>query len=307
MQADFEERTFEHPLNHQLLGRQRRLFVPGQVLEQYVGFDAALVATYPYFWRLWGTTRPPGLAVNSAVATPHARRAPSFRANLFVQHKRPHHMRRSSATEWPYWGREYFRFDIVDHQQQALEAVAARARGRAIVCYACPAFAKAAELFDHIDAGTLVENTHFAKVPPLRNHRRYSYVDARTPGRPHSEHVEPEKPLDLDQAISNAGDLPPVEKTGSHGGDGGEDNIVRLIGRIVQATAEDQRNRFEVWDGYFRLVETLTTRVQAREPGDLETLIGFIRVGIFEWIVAADWFVVGDQDRDAQVGDGRAG
>lgn len=239
--AEFEEKEFEGPLNGQL-GLGGPMWSPGQVLEHLVGFDVAILTEDAVFWAARGfATPPPGAPVLprwwpsafTRLAT-RIRRPPSFRMNVFLQHKRPEHLSRSSAVEWPFWGTAYFRFSITPHQQVALEACAAALGQNGLVAYASPAFAKRDDLFKHVERRTLVRNTHFAPAASLAGHGRYTYVDAATPGVAHSEPVRVE-PL----TILNGGsrDRPPEDPP--TGGDGrAPREILREARRAAQAAVD---------------------------------------------------------------------
>lgn len=86
--AEFEEKSFEGPLNAQLLAGSPYLYTPGQVLESALGFDAAMFCHRIEFWSLWGRPAPPGLVPlpgwwhPSPVPLPTL---PQFTLNLFLQ------------------------------------------------------------------------------------------------------------------------------------------------------------------------------------------------------------------------------
>src|SRR5690242_12323773 len=92
--AEFEEKEFEGALYREL-ARGNLFWPPGQVLESYLGFDAALFVDDPFFWHLHGIRRwPRGFSLYSK--WPHLpwnrlrrRRLPRFRVNCFIQAKRP--------------------------------------------------------------------------------------------------------------------------------------------------------------------------------------------------------------------------
>lgn len=191
--AEFEEKSFEGPLNAQLLAGSPYLYTPGQVLESALGFDAAMLCHRMEFWSLWGRSVPPGLIPlpgwwhPSPVPLPAL---PQFNLNLFLQYKRSQRLERSNATEWQHWTQPYFRYDIVGHQQAALEACATSLGGNGLVAYAAPAFISLAELFQHTSSGTLVSETNFVEAVNLNSHGRYTYASAGTAGIALSEPTE---------------------------------------------------------------------------------------------------------------------
>src|SRR5687767_6912204 len=123
--AEFEEKEYESVLYNQLANGSRYLWQPGQVLEEYLGFDAALFLAEPYLWHLHGRRRPPrGFLVNR-FAWPflpiemRRNRLPRFRLNCFIQAKRPEvgsglRKRLSALGE----KRPYFKFPTETDQQK---------------------------------------------------------------------------------------------------------------------------------------------------------------------------------------------
>lgn len=218
--AEFEEKEFEGPLNN-LLGLGGPLWTPGQVLEQFVGFDVAMRTVDAVFWATQGfPSLPPGGVVQPAWwpswwqrLAVRARQPPPFQMNVFLQHKRPEYLTRSSASEWNTWKASYFRFLITTHQQVALEACATALGQNGLVAYACPAFYRRSDLWHHVDRRTLVANTHFAPASKLAGHSRYTYRNASTAGVAHSQ---PAQVPNLTFLTEGGG--PPGEPTG--GGDG---------------------------------------------------------------------------------------
>lgn len=217
--AEFEEKEFEGSLNNQL-GLDGPPWTPGQVLEQFVGFDVAMRTVDAVFWAAQGfVSPPPGVVVQPAwwqlaIST---RQPPPFQMNVFLQHKRPEYLTRSSASEWNTWKASYFRFLITTHQQVALEACATALGKNGLVAYACPAFYRRSDLWNHGKNRTLVANTHFAPASKLTGHSRYTYRNASTAGVAHSE---PARVPNLTFLTGGGGriDGPPGEPTG--GGDG---------------------------------------------------------------------------------------
>lgn len=141
--VEFEEKEFEGPLNGQL-GLGGPLWSPGQVLEQLVGFDAAMLTIDAVFWASQGFAAPPLGAVVLPAWWPgffsrlavRIRRPPPFRMNVFLQYKRPEHLSHSNASEWTLWKASYYRFWITSHQQLALVACATALGNSGLVAYA---------------------------------------------------------------------------------------------------------------------------------------------------------------------------
>jgi hypothetical protein len=187
--AEFEEKSFEGPLNSQLLDGSPYLYAPGQVLESVIGFDAAMMTQNLFFWQLWGRPSPSGIAP-SAQWWPKAvpqKSLPTFHLNLFLQYKRPERLSRSYSSEWSSWNHAYFRYWVTPHQQQALESCAASLGSNGLVVYASPAFSTFSELPTHTANRTLVKATNFVEAARLKSHSRYTYIDAGKDGLAFSE------------------------------------------------------------------------------------------------------------------------
>ena len=201
--AEFEEKSFGEALSTQLLAGSSSIFAPGQVLEAAVGFDTAMETYNAQFWALWGG--PPAGACPAPAWWPAKipRPAlPSFRLNLFLQYKRPYFLTMSNAGEWSHWCHPYFRFRIRRKQQRALVACAKGLGRQGLVVYACPAFSKSLELFEHIHKGALVENTNFTEVVGLRRHKKYTFAAPGKRGIALSEPTEIESLNIIDRVDS---------------------------------------------------------------------------------------------------------
>ncbi len=183
-QAEFEEKEYENPLNIELLtNNNHNLWTPGQVFEEHFGIDAALYATHPNFWHLFGYPYSPGGVILNNFhwrriwrQYGHRRQLPTFRTNLLLQTKRPFYGSRNNIkyAQVGINGR-YWRFEKTDHQQKALEYLHYRLANRALICYSCAAFHTLTELYFHIQNQSLVDNSTFVKVHRLSNHNKWVY------------------------------------------------------------------------------------------------------------------------------------
>lgn len=200
MYAEFEEKTYEQHLTSELVHSRRLFFPPGQVLEDIVGFDVALRTSNPHFWNLfthmypWWRRMlrmcPPGTYLKGEwwEELEHEIECfPRFKFNCFIQAKRPNRMVRSDAAEYASWNKPYFRYNTFPNQQQALESLAQRTSGKAIVVYACPAFHTYSDLWEAIYSSNLVKESNFCEVEKLKGHFRYSFISSGNYGIAHSE------------------------------------------------------------------------------------------------------------------------
>jgi hypothetical protein len=221
--AEFEEKEYEFPLYRQLQQSHPVLWPPGQVLEDYLGFDAALLLRDPYIWRLYGRRRPlRGLSPYRFdwpfLPKTHRHRLPRFRANCFVQVKRSEVgtrlPKRLSALGTR---RPYFRFSLSTDQQKTLEAAARRASGKALFIYAAPVFGKSRELFLNMGAGTLVQNSTFPDVLSLKGHGAWYYNEPGAHGVPNPDFEAVRLPTFEQQLTRLVAELGPPEEVVSPG------------------------------------------------------------------------------------------
>ena len=179
--AEFEEKEYEGPLYNQLEAGCPYVWSPGQVFENHIGIDRASLVSNPRFWRLVGHTAPVGAFLNrynwNFIWRHRGRRPmPGFRLNLFLQAKRPNHYPRAPkhiravGMNGPCWS-----FNVDSGQQAALERVASKLTGKALVAYASPAFHKVQQLYAHQTRATIIENSTFPEVTGLRGHSKWFY------------------------------------------------------------------------------------------------------------------------------------
>ena len=291
MKCEFEEKQYEQHLNNELLHRKHLLYDPGQVLEGRLGFDAALYSRNLQFWRLFDDfpfvpffpglrigRRRPGIQLcrewwsHLDQSLPYF---PSFKFNVFVQHKRPEHLTVSSAKEWSHWNKPYFRFELTPHQQNALEQLETHAQNRAIVVYGSPVFVKLADLWRAIEDQRLIERSNFCQPSKLSGHHTYSFADPGRVGKAHSEAEDIEsfdfyEQLNVLNAATNAAD----------------DNRAFLIrtGKLVQTAIE----------GCGNLTETFATVLatfgfDADNEGELPFALA--RISVFNFVVGTTWSI----------------
>jgi hypothetical protein len=180
--AEFEERAYEAPLYDQLQGDDPRLFNPGQVLENKLGFDRGLFIAQKALWKLLGRKAPPGGAFLAnynwpGKNAPQKEKFPPYRLNLFLQAKRPHYCQRKprvlrsiTSVDAPLWA-----FPIKYDQQRLLERLAERTKRSCHVAYAAGAFHTYSSLFTHTLGRTIVKNSTFPSAQVLAGHEFWYY------------------------------------------------------------------------------------------------------------------------------------
>lgn len=113
--------------------------------------------------------------------------------NLFVQYKVPEFLTTKRARQWHYWGKEFFRFLITEHQQEALYSLSTAIGSNAFVVYASPAFSGRDKLEEYARTNSIVENSHVVEASLLGaagRHHTYSYLNSKTAGFANSEPEE---------------------------------------------------------------------------------------------------------------------
>ncbi len=205
MLAEFEEKQYEQHLNIELLQGSNLIFPPGQHLENVLGFDAALFTRNKAFWRHFLGGYPwyrrffknylnglyfPKDAFELEEAFDND--LPQFKFNAFIQHKRPERMVKDTASEWQSWRRDYYRYKVLEHQQETLENLESSVGNDGIVTYASPAFHTKEEFWDAHKNRSFIQRSNYCQPHKLTGHYAYTYIDAGTTGIAHSEPEEVE-------------------------------------------------------------------------------------------------------------------
>lgn len=263
MLAEFEEKQYEQHLNNALLKDKRLLFPLGQVLENHLGFDAALFTIHPKFWRhfphhfeeyfwLWHKA-PKGMKLPKKlwIEIEHLlEELPRFKFNAFIQHKRPEYMTVSRAAEWTSWNSPYYRYKLVPHQQRALSRLENTIANKGVVVYACPAFHKAEQLWNVIERDEVIEKSNFCQVGKLVDHQTFTFQTSGNNGIAHSEPEEIES-YDLLKRFDELGQIEPSESNAGHLSNlantvqsvASEDNVIgKTFNRIVQSFMEEEES-----------------------------------------------------------------
>lgn len=200
MLSEFEEKQYEQHLNIELLQGSNLIFPPGQHLENVLGFDAALftrnknfwrhfLGGYPWYRRFFRTYLNGLYFPQDAYELENAfnNDLPQFKFNAFIQHKRPERMVKETATEWDSWNQEYYRYKILDHQQNTLETLEQSVGNQGVVTYASPAFHTMQEFWSIHKSHSFIQSSNFCQPSKLIGHKAYTYIAPGTIGIAHSK------------------------------------------------------------------------------------------------------------------------
>ena len=226
--AEFYEREYETIFNRQMTTLHECVWTPGQVQEHILGFDAAFLSNSQLIFDLFPAGRflPIGIRPSSdnwqEIFDIADRHFPPFCFNLFVQHKRPEFIGSRRGKERSYWKRPYFRYDIDSNQQACLEKLETVSSNDALVTYACAAFHKHQELWEHVTRSTVIQSSNFVRPADLKGHHRYSFDVPGSTGLATSEpeivenqgfrerfrgHLDASDPIPLSAIIKRAGKI----------------------------------------------------------------------------------------------------
>lgn len=294
MEAEFEEKEYEGPLNHELLAGDPRFWPPGQVFEKYMGFDAALMITSPLFWQAVGYSHPlSGLVLNDLRfgyiwrQVGRKRKLPTFAANLFLQVKRPEFLSRSNYSV-PIYGWHY-RFNIKLHQQAALGRLAKKLGRRGRVFYAAPVFHTHDELYRITERQELVKNSNFAPVHRLDGHERWLYS---TPGVSGVGHSEPQK-IDEPNFFDQLDDLETISVEFDNRRRDTTLEDLQFVAQAIQSSVRETSQSSPVSREYLRRIESLF--VTEREPHALQSAKFFAQIVVFCQLFGVQWHVVSSE------------
>jgi hypothetical protein len=281
MLAEFEEKQYEQHLNNALLEDKKLLFPPGQVLEGYLGFDAALFTIHPKFWKhflcneyFWpwekipkGTVLPKELWQEFEYLIEYL---PKFKFNAFIQHKRPEYMSGSRAAEWASWNSPYYRYKLISHQQAALSKLEKTIGNKGVVVYACPAFHTMKEFWAAVEQEKIIDRSNFCQAGKLDNHKVYTF---QSPGSYGIAHSEPEK-IESYNLSMRLEELSQIEPSASN-----MEHLVALGDSIHSVLIEVQ----ELSKIYNEIIEFL-----AKEYKDIKIVVTFSRIYAFRFLTNTD-------------------
>ena len=296
-EAEFEEKEYEGPLNHELAGASPFLWPPGQVFENHFGIDAAMQVEAQQFWSRVGFVFPLSGAILADYSfgsvwdsLGHKRPLSDFSCNLFLQTKRPQvAVRRSAALVTHGLSSPYWRFGTTPHQQRALERLEQRLGHRALVSYACAAFDSLNDLYTFIRNRQLVEQSTFAKVGKLNNHQHWVYDKPGTTGFACSD---PE--LNDDEPI-----LTQIRNLAQSGDNGVSDtfpesNLAR-IAEAIRAVCQEESEEFDnPRAAIFLNLSPDRTKEESKENTlPIRPLTALLDVELFSRLFQLNWRVIG--------------
>ena len=293
--ADFEEKEYERPLYSELLNGAPQIWTPGQVLENQLGFDAAIdVAMHP-IWNILGHNYPlPGILLRdgskvglSAVTGVPPKRIPDFRVNLFIQAKRPSVMtyRTRGLKQYPI-SSPYWRFAIDPIQQSTLETVESALGKDAAVVYASPVFDSMDDLTQHTLKRSVVASSNFASSRYLSGHQWWAYDEPGGSGYGCSEPAAIEGPsiltrVELLAAEATTYDQPAPEAAIM--------TLNSLRRRLLSLFAKLNTPPPRI-SSFLSLQALLPEFHPQKFPEELKV---FLDVCLFVYFVNVEWFVIG--------------
>jgi hypothetical protein len=293
--AEFEEKEYEFPLYFQLAQGSTQVWPPGQVFEGYLGIDAGLMVNTAKIWRKLGYPAPfRGVILDDMRwgfiwrRRGARRRLPDFSLNMFIQAKRPHRMiRRNPAMVQCGLNRPCYRFKTRSHQQKALERLHRRLKNRALVVYACPVSTELDWLYDHIENGTLIDNSTYPKAINLHSHKAWAFDSAGASGLCCSE---PEK-------IEDKGLLESIEllcsawNSREKAWENPNTSLSELAGHIPAVIKNTKRSSF--MKKYLKRIDELFDNID-HEFAHIAR--DYTKVAFFCRIYDLNWFVLGGRN-----------
>jgi hypothetical protein len=303
--AAFEEREYERALYHELRVANNRVWSPGQVLERRIGVDTTLFAVETFPFDLYGLSCPPGVRLSAFwrflrrdLHVPPRRALPSFLLNVFIQSKRPRHLKTAARAIAQQGVRgAHWAFAVESEQQLVLEKLEAKFQGRAVVTYAAPVFHTEQALYRHTTAGTTVPNSTFPRPSRLTGHQNWHY---KVPG---ATGVASSTPVAVDDEsldrrigrLEGGGEAPPDTRGGTGNApppDGGWiGNLSYLAGGIGEVMADSDLPDTFRRSQYFLHIRDMTAYVAAMgEPPPW--LAPYFEVVIFAGVYRLAWLCV---------------
>lgn len=195
VRANFEEKTFECAYNIELamgVGGNPRVFSPGQVLENLLGFDSASAPGSAHvIWQVLRVPRPDGVSLvpshwpPSPTGAISSEQLPHKPISLMLQFKRPEYLKGPRSRQRALWhGQPYYRFEREQKQHAVLRRLERTLASEAIVRYAAPAFHTLAALESAQIARTVIAQSGHVAPAVLGSHKVWTYQSAGVYGLP---------------------------------------------------------------------------------------------------------------------------
>jgi hypothetical protein len=295
--AEFEEGEYRGPLFNQLATNQF-VWEPGQVFEQYIGIDYALLCTHPAVAKLYGWQA----ALRGVQLLRYdfdyiwrrrnsRKRLPPFQLNMFIQAKRPQYTRRApKALKTIGLGSPYWQFDLTAHQQIALEQLGRQLGSKALVTYAAPAFHTSADLYRHTINKSVVEASTFPEVTALSGHQAWNYSE---PGNQGIANAEPERIVGL-PLVERIAVFTQTEQS-QLDAPSNLSQVAAAVSAAVEVTDDFWQARFQ--DGLTSLDEALDDAELGERRASTRQ---FLKTMWFCHVFRASWFVVGPRRETIQ-------
>ncbi len=297
--AQFEEKEYEHALAAEL-AHASILWAPGQVLEQYLGFDFGVFTAHEYLWNIHGFPQHhPGLSPFGDLPSlmrlrPSERdRLPSFDLNCFIQAKRPSVGRRlPRRLAGNGLGKPFFVFATEREQQSCLESAAMHLSDRALFAYAAPVFGTSAELFGYMSTGGVVEHSTFPLATALTGHGAWYYSQPGAVGVRNPDFSRVEGPP-LFAAIAALRERRAISRDESQIQSVNLKTLANLLFDSIQDSAGLQQTpRVAYLSQEWRRIE-----FAGRESGAPPAITSYLQVQTLARFFNLRWLVVDDRDK----------
>lgn len=294
--SDFEEKEYEGPLYNQLEKSTNLLWAPGQCFEEHIGIDRCILIEDQRIWKAMGINSVPIGAYLPRYdwgfiwkKRRKKKSLPSFKLNLFIQAKRPYYGNVPKKAKGYCFGTNCYKFDIVEHQQQALEQVASMLKNRAILIYAAAKFHNNGALYKHTRNSTIIQNSTFPEIHKLSGHKSWFY-NSKVDGVAFSEPFI----YKAHEPISYIKNL--MENSGNSNEDLQTNDLILLRDLIYKAfektieTTPEVALLFEKRDEFNNLL-----KYEEIEPDHYEQYRAYFEILLFIQIFNLDWYVVGNE------------
>jgi hypothetical protein len=297
--SDFEEKEYEGPLYNQIEKSTNLLWQPGQVFENAIGVDRCAYIDDISIWKQLGFhSIPVGVCLPRYnwnyiwLKRGKKKTLPSFKLNLFIQAKRCYKGNVPKKLNGYNFGKQCCKFDIVAHQQVALEQVAKNLKNRAILLYAAPMFRSQSELYKHTANSSIIENSTFPEIIKLSGHSTW-YYNHKLNG---IANLEP-KFIDIEGLIKKVNNFHSEtyeneEETNSIS------EIISLRDQIYSSFTEEEFEHDSKTALLFNKRDELRNYLSYYDVFDvyeLEAIYSFYEITLFTLVYNLNWFIIGSR------------